>query len=101
MKFIRELKARLHAFNEEMKLARVMYAPNGFRSASGISSLKEVVYIPVGLLITGVLLPIGISSLVTANTSGWNSSVVTIVQTLIPVLAGIAIALYFFKDVVL
>lgn len=62
-----------------------------------IGQLAEIgVGIAVTLFITAILLPPALSQIYTANTSGWNSAVVTVFETLMPVLGVLSAALVFF-----
>lgn len=58
---------------------------------------KQVVMLAVALLLIGILGPIGISEIANATTTNWNASVVTIFQTVLPILAVIGMALGFLK----
>lgn len=51
----------------------------------------------VAILLIGILAPIGLLAIADANTTGWNASVVTIFQTVLPILAVIGMALGFLK----
>jgi hypothetical protein len=58
-------------------------------------SVKNIIYSAVGFLLVGVLTPIGMTQIVSANTTAWNSSVVTIFQVLLPILYIVGIAIGF------
>jgi ABC-type bacteriocin/lantibiotic exporter with double-glycine peptidase domain len=58
---------------------------------------SKIISISVALLIAGVLLPVALSQIYSANTTGWNTAVALVFTVLLPVLAVIAIALIFFK----
>lgn len=59
--------------------------------------LDKVVAISVGLLVAAILMPIALTTLADANTTGVNESVVIILTVLLPVLAVIGIAMYFLR----
>jgi hypothetical protein len=61
-------------------------------------TVKNIVYSAVGFLLVGVLTPIGMGQIVGANTTLWNTSVVTIFQVLLPILYIIGIAIKFIMD---
>lgn len=59
--------------------------------------METVVFMSIAILLVGILYPIGILAIADANTTGWNSSVITIFQTVLPILAVIGVALGFMK----
>jgi len=61
--------------------------------------MSTVVILAIALFVVGILIPPALQQIYGANTSGWNSAVVTVFQVLLPVLAIIAVALYFFREV--
>jgi hypothetical protein len=60
--------------------------------------LGKVVAISVGLFVAAIILPTALTTLAGANVSGVDPAVVTILQVLLPVLAVIAVAMYFLHD---
>lgn len=73
-----------------------MQTMNGIQSfyqASGIAD--TAIQISVAMILAGTLLPVGIMALVNANLTGADTSVTTIVQTLLPVIGALAIGLGF------
>jgi hypothetical protein len=56
---------------------------------------NAVVYLSVMFLLVAILTPIAMNEIVAANTTGWQSSVVTIFNVLLPILFIIGMALYF------
>lgn len=68
------------------------------RAAGGNAMLKDIVYLVVAIFLAAILLPPALSQIFTTNTSGWNPAVVPIFEVLIPVVALIAVALYFFYE---
>jgi hypothetical protein len=60
---------------------------------------SKIISLAVALLIAGVLMPVAISQIYSANTTGWNTAVALVFTVLLPVLAVIAVALIFFKGV--
>jgi len=57
--------------------------------------VRGVVGAAVAILLIGILVPIGLLAVADANTTGWNASVITIFQTVLPILAVIGLALKF------
>lgn len=60
--------------------------------------VKRVVGIVISLILVGVLLPIGLETLLGASLENAPASVETLVFTFIPIMAVIAIAYMFIKD---
>lgn len=58
-------------------------------------SIKDIVVMAIGFVLVAILTPIGMTELVGANTTGWNASVITIFQTLLPVLYIIGVAIVY------
>jgi hypothetical protein len=56
--------------------------------------VKDVVIMAVSFLLVAILGPIAIGTIANATTTGWNASVITMFQVLLPILwvIGIAIA---------
>ena len=54
-----------------------------------------IVLLSVGFLLTAILTPIAMDEVVSANTTGWASSVKTIFTVLLPILYIIGVALYY------
>jgi len=61
--------------------------------------ISTVVTIAVAILVFAIVFPIAMQSVISANTTGWNSAVATIFTTLVPVLGALAIALLFIKKI--
>jgi len=57
-------------------------------------SINDIVLMAVSFLLVGILGPIAIGEIANATTSNWDASVVTMFQTLLPILwvIGVAIA---------
>ena len=57
-------------------------------------SIHDVIIMAVSFLLVAILGPIAIGEIANATTSNWNASVVTMFQTLLPILwvIGVAIA---------
>ncbi|OGU58433.1 MAG: hypothetical protein A2V66_16350 [Ignavibacteria bacterium RBG_13_36_8] len=60
--------------------------------------LSKVVAVSIGLVVAGTLIPLGLVTIANANLTGVDETVATIVTVLLPILAGIAIALAFLKE---
>jgi hypothetical protein len=60
--------------------------------------MKKVVAVAVGLLLVAILVPIGLNVLANANVTGVDPIVVTVLTMLLPILAILAIALFFLRD---
>lgn len=60
--------------------------------------LGKVVAISIGLFVAAIILPTALVTMAGANVSGVDPAVVTILQVLLPVLAVIAVAMYFLRD---
>lgn len=58
-------------------------------------SAKEIILISVAFVLIAVMVPIGMTQVLAANTTGWDASVKTIFVTLLPVIFIIGAALYF------
>ena len=56
---------------------------------------KSIVMFAVALLLVAYLFPIALTAIYDANITGWAAVVVTIFQTVLPIIAVIAIALKF------
>jgi hypothetical protein len=63
----------------------------------GLSGM--IVALAVALLIAGVLLPVALNQIYSANTTSWNQAVAIVFSVLLPILEIIAIALTFFRKV--
>lgn len=55
-------------------------------------SIREIVGLAIGFFLVGILGPIALGEVFNANTTGWNSTVITVFQTLLPVLFVIGVA---------
>ncbi len=60
--------------------------------------LGKVVAISIGLFVAAIILPTALVTMAGANLTGVDPAVVTILQVLLPVLAVIAVAMYFLHD---
>ena len=58
-------------------------------------NLDKIIGLAVGGLVLAILLPLAITEILGANTTGWNDSVSTVWTVLLPVLMVIAAILYF------
>jgi len=58
-------------------------------------NLKTIVAAAVGFLLVAILTPIGMTELVGANTTGWETAVKTVFSLLLPILYVVGVALYF------
>lgn len=54
---------------------------------------RTVVILVVGFFLMSILGPIALLEIADANTTGWNSTVITIFQTVLPILFVIGIAI--------
>lgn len=61
--------------------------------------LNKVIAVSVGLLVLALIFPIALNTLANATMTNVDSTVVTVVQILVPVLAAIGIALYFLPKI--
>ena len=61
--------------------------------------LTKVVYLAIALMVGAILFAIALQSIATANTSGWQSSVITIFEVLLPVLGIVVFVLYLINEV--
>jgi len=55
-------------------------------------SIREIVGLAIGFFLVGILGPIALNEVFNANTTGWNNTVITVFQTLLPVLFVIGVA---------
>jgi hypothetical protein len=60
--------------------------------------LGKVVAVSVGLFVAAIILPTALTTMAGANLTDVDPAVVTILQVLLPVLAVIAVAMYFLKN---
>ena len=58
-----------------------------------MATAKAVVGVAVSILLVAILVPIAMTEMVGANTTGWGASLITIFGTVVPILAIIGIAL--------
>ena len=58
-------------------------------------NINDIVVLAIGFFLVGILAPIALNELYGANTTGWNNTVITIFQTLLPVLFVIGVAIRF------
>lgn len=68
------------------------------RVAGGLL-IETAILIPVSILVSAVLIPPAFQTVYGANTTGWNAAVITVFQVLLPVLAIIAIAYQFIREI--
>lgn len=61
--------------------------------------LTKVVYLAVALMVGGLLFALALTIIATANTTGWNSSVITIFEIALPVLGIVVFVLYLIAEV--
>jgi len=57
--------------------------------------MSKVIGIAVALLLVAVLVPVALTTLASANVTGVDDTVVTVLTILLPILAVIGIAMYF------
>jgi hypothetical protein len=57
--------------------------------------LNKVVELSIGLFIAGVMIPIGLQAIATANITGVDATVATVFTLLLPILAILGLVLYF------
>ena len=57
--------------------------------------LNKVVELSIGLFIAGVMIPIGLQAIASANVTGVDATVATVFTLLLPILAIIGLVLYF------
>jgi len=60
-----------------------------------MASAKSIAGLAVTVILIGVLLPIAMTEIIGANTTGWSTAQTTIFQTVIPILCIIGLALAF------
>jgi len=63
----------------------------------GEMDASEIIMAVIALFLIGVLGPVALEQIYSANTTGWNAAVKTIFQVLLPVLAIIGLSLYFLR----
>ena len=61
--------------------------------------LNKVVELSIGLFIAGVMIPIGLQAISTANVTGVDATVATVFTLLLPILAIIGLVLYFIPKI--
>ena len=57
--------------------------------------LNKIIAVSVGLLVLALIFPIALNTLANATMTNVDSTVVTVVTILVPILAAIGLALYF------
>jgi predicted membrane channel-forming protein YqfA (hemolysin III family) len=60
--------------------------------------LQKVVSISVALVIAGSMVPVGLQAIANSNMTGVEEAVATIFTIVVPILAVVGIALYFYRD---
>ena len=61
--------------------------------------MYKIIGIAVGLLLVAVLIPVALQTLATANVTDVDPTVVTVLQVVLPILAIIAVAIYFIPKI--
>lgn len=61
--------------------------------------INRVMALGIGLLVLAIVMPIALSAIANASTVNWNANVITVFQTLLPIIAVIGGALYFLPRV--
>ena len=56
-------------------------------------SARSVAMLAVSLILVGILAPIGLSEIANATTTNWNASVITVFQTVLPIIAVVGLAM--------
>jgi len=62
-------------------------------------SPKELVLVAVAFVLIAILTPIALQTLIQTRVDGWNASVITIWQVLLPVMFVVGAALYFIPKI--
>jgi hypothetical protein len=62
-------------------------------------SPKELVLAAVAFVLIAILTPIALQTLIQTRVDGWNASVITIWQVLLPVMFVVGAALYFIPKI--
>jgi len=55
---------------------------------------KTLILLAVGFLLVGILSPIAIGTIFNATTTGWNTSVKTVFQVVLPIIYVVGVAIY-------
>lgn len=63
------------------------------------SLITKAVYLAVSLMVGAILFAVALTQIATANTSGWQSSVITIFEVALPVLGIVVFVLYLINEV--
>jgi hypothetical protein len=66
---------------------------------SGGLLIETAILIPVSILVAATLVPTAFSAIYGANTTGWDSAVITVFQVLLPTLTVIAIAYQYVREI--
>ena len=61
--------------------------------------MYKIIGIAVGLLLVAVLVPVALETLATANVTDVDPTVITVLQVVLPILAIIAVAIYFIPKI--
>jgi len=80
--YFKRLRAKLMKFAKNIKADAI---------------LDKVIGIGIGLFVAGILVAQGISMIVSANTTGWNTGVQTVFTVLLPVLGVVGLVYAFIK----
>ena len=59
----------------------------------GDIGMRDVVYMGVSFFLVAILGPIAIGTIANATTTGWNASVITIFQVLLPIIWVVGVAI--------
>lgn len=62
-------------------------------------TINRVVVYAVGFFMVGILFPIALGEVYSANTSAWNSAVITVFQTVLPIIAILGIAIDYVRGI--
>lgn len=68
------------------------------KKGSGDVTMNRVVTYAVAFFLVGILFPIGLGEVYGANTTSWNTAVITVFQTVMPILAIVGIAIDFIRQ---
>ena len=92
-----KIKAKIKAFLWYLIAYINLYAETFKANTRGDAILDKVIGIGIGLFVAGILVAQGITQIISANTTGWDTGVKTVFVVLLPVLGVVGLVYAFIK----
>lgn len=83
----------IYIHNSNLKLVKEMFEKLRRNIKAGLSP-RDAITMAISFFLAAVVLPIGLTEVYGANTTGWNAAVITIFTVLFPILAVVGLAMY-------